>query len=134
METPSETCELTPALTILSERLAIAKLSPEASIPAWAEGKGFCSITRTDDELSIVVPQERVPADVLCERDFRCLKVEGPLDFDLTGVLVRLVAPLAEARISTFALSTYDTDYILFRQSDLDRARNVLTAAGHEVT
>ncbi len=123
-----------PALTILSDRLAIAKLSAEANIPVWAEGRGFCSITRTADELSIVVPQERVPSDVQCERDFRCLKVEGPLDFDLTGVLVRLAAPLAEARISIFALSTYDTDYILVRQSDLDRARNVLTAAGHEVT
>ncbi len=89
----------------------------------------FCSITRTADEVSIVCPLGRVPDDVRRESGWRCLKVEGPLDFALTGILASLAVPLAQAGISIFAISTYDTDYLLVK--DLDGAVATLTGEGH---
>jgi len=99
----------------------------------WAQGHEFLSITRTPDELSIVAPQEHLPARVKCQRDFRALQVAGPLAFDQVGVLASLATPLADAGISIFAISTYDTDYILVRQADFLRAVESLRAAGHTV-
>jgi hypothetical protein len=119
-------------VTVLPETLAICRLAPDAEGPAWARG-GFCSLTRTGEELSIVCPGDSVPADVRAEHGFRALKVCGPLDFSLTGVLASLAVPLARAGISIFALSTYDTDYILVRGEQLAAALTVLRDAEHEV-
>ena len=99
-------------------------------IPEWAHS-GFFSMTRTPDELSIVCNEEIVPDGVACEKGWHCLQVKGPLDFALTGILASLAAPLAEAGISIFAISTYDTDYFLVKE--LDRAIAVLFKAGHNV-
>lgn len=99
----------------------------------WTQGHEFFSITRTPEELSVVVPQEHVPESITCQRDFRALQVAGPLAFDQVGVLASLATPLADAGISIFAISTYDTDYILVRQADLLRALEALRAAGHTV-
>jgi hypothetical protein len=123
----------TLALTLLPDRLAVCRLAPREPVPAWTGDGPFLSVTRTADELSIVCAAERVPDDVRCERDFRCLAVQGPLDFAATGILASLAAPLAAAGISIFALSTYDTDYLLVREGDLDRALVGLTGAGHRV-
>ena len=82
----------------------------------------------------MVVPEEAVPPDCRAEPGWRCLKVLGPLDFGLTGVLASVAAPLAEAGVSVFALSTYDTDYFLLRQADLTTAKRVLAEKGHTVT
>lgn len=120
-------------LTLLPDHLAVCRLAPDAALPAWAAGPGFVSITRTDEELSIVVRQDRVPGDVVAVGPWRALKVQGPLDFALTGVLAALTAPLADAGISLFAIATYDTDYILVRAETLDAAINALRAAGHRV-
>ena len=92
-------------------------------------------MTRTADELSIVCGDASVPPDLdaRAQRGWRALKVQGPLDFSLTGVLDALTAPLAQARISIFALSTYDTDYVLVHGDDLAQACETLTAAGHTV-
>ena len=110
-------------LTLLPDRLAVCRLAPDAALPPWlAWDGGLISLTRTADELSIVCAEERVPGDVQAERGWRAFKVLGPLDFALTGILAGLAAPLAEAGISLFALSTYDTDYILVRAADLERA------------
>jgi len=119
---------------VLDGRYAVCRLAPEAAIPDWARDGGFVSITRTPGELSIVCPQRSVPADAQAESDFQILKVEGPLDFSLTGILANLSSTLAEAKISIFALSTYDTDYILVRHDDLPQAKAALAAAGHVVT
>ncbi|MGQ3047473.1 MAG: ACT domain-containing protein [Niveispirillum sp.] len=120
-------------LTLLPDHLAVCRLALNAALPAWAAGPGFVSITRTDEELSIVVRQDRVPGDVVAVGPWRALKVQGPLDFALTGILAALTVPLAHACISLFAIATYDTDYVLVRAEALDAAINALTAAGHRV-
>lgn len=111
----------------------MCRLAPDAPLPEWADGPGFTSVTRTHDELSVVVDQMRVPPGVQCQAGFRTLKLEGPFDFSEVGVLASVVNPLAEAGVSIFAVSTYDTDYVLVRQGELERALAVLRAAGHVV-
>lgn len=122
-------------LSVLGETLAICRLAPDAAIPGWLPRAGFLSLTRTPDELSIVCRESAVPAGVTgpVSRGWRALKVEGPLDFSLTGVMASLAAPLAEAEISLFAIATYDTDYVLVSAVNLPLALDVLRAAGHEV-
>ena len=122
------TLETTPTI------FSICRLDPDQPIPAWATQSSLYSISRSQDELSIVCPQSDVPSGVKCEKDWRSLKVKGPLDFALTGILASLASPLAKARISIFAISTFDTDYILVKQSDLEQAVATLTQAGHSVT
>jgi hypothetical protein len=121
-------------LTILQDTFAICRLPPDAPIPTWTSRGPLVSVTRTPDELSLVCLQASVPEGVHCERDWRCLRIEGPLDFALVGVLVSLLSPLAEAGISIFAVSTFDTDYLLVRQPDLSRALEALRQNGHRIT
>jgi hypothetical protein len=120
-------------LDLLPGLLAIAKLAPVAEVPSWALGHGFSSVTRTEDELSIVCPQAAVPDEVVVERGYRCFKVRGPLDFSEIGVLASLAQPLAEAGVSIFVLSTFETDYLLVQERQLSAARDVLLASGHVV-
>ena len=119
------------ALSLLSGTFAICRLAPEADIPSWALDGEFFSVTRTEEELSLVCLQEKVPEDIRCEKDFRCLKVGGPLDFSLTGILSSLTIPLAQAGISVLALSTFDTDYLLVKEAHVDRAVQKLSQAGY---
>lgn len=120
-------------LVILQETMAICQLPPEAGLPAWAVEGPFFSITRTPDELSIVCHQANVPDGVTSNRDWRAIKVAGPLDFSLTGILAALAVPLAKAGISIFAISTFDTDYLLVKIDQLENATAVLRAAGHQI-
>ncbi|OWJ65742.1 ACT domain-containing protein [Inquilinus limosus] len=114
-------------LSLLPETLAVARLPAGAALPGWVDWSDpFVTVSRTRDELSVVCPEARVPAETRAERGWRGFKVEGPLDFALTGILARLAAPLAEAGISIFAISTYDTDYLLVRTGDLEAATSVL--------
>lgn len=110
-------------LSVMPNSLAVARLNASSSIPNWAiESQDFFSITKTHDELSIVCDEDKVPKDIKVEKGWKCLKVEGPLDFGLTGILSSLAQPLAEAKISIFAVSTFDTDYILIKQKNLNEA------------
>jgi enamine deaminase RidA (YjgF/YER057c/UK114 family) len=111
-------------LTVLPGTLAVCRLPASDRIPSWALElhEGFVSITRTPDELSIVCPQEAVPPDTQVEEGFRALMVPGPIPFEETGVMARIATPLAAAGISIFAIATYDTDYVLVRETDLERA------------
>jgi hypothetical protein len=120
-------------LKLLPGVFAVCRLAPEAAAPEWATAGPRTAITRTQEELSIVCLEAQVPAGVLGEKGWRCLKIEGPLPFSLTGVLASLVNPLSEAGISLFAFSTYDTDYVLVKKAVLDRAIQALTGAGHTV-
>ncbi len=120
-------------LTLLPDPFAVCRLDREALIPDWAQTSGFYSITRTHDELSIVCFQRCVPAGVQHEAGWRCLKVEGPLDFALIGILASLATPLARAGVSLFAVSTYDTDYLLVKDNDLEQAAAALREAGHRI-
>ncbi len=124
----------TLTLAVVAGRFAVVRLPPEQAMPAWAWSGVLASATRTETELSIVCADEAVPGTVFTvERGWRALRVAGPLDFSLIGILARLTAPLAEAGASVFALSTFDTDYLLVRATDLERAVGALRAAGHHV-
>ncbi len=120
-------------LTILPERLAVCRLSPEAPIPDWAMRGPFYSVTRTKDELSIVCDEKNVPGDVRSVCCLRALKLEGPLDLSMIGILASLAVPLARADISIFSISTYDTDYLLVTNDNLEKAAIVLSESGHEI-
>jgi uncharacterized protein len=120
-------------LDLFSASYAVCRLAPGLPVPDWAVAGDLVSITRTTEELSIVCPQDQVPVEVRSERDFRVLKIRGPLDFSLTGVLAGLAGPLAAAGISLFAVSTFDTDYILVKQDQLGRAAEILIREGHNV-
>lgn len=120
-------------LSVREEKLAVCSIGPESEIPAWAVDGPFFSLTRTEDELSIICPEACVPSDVACEKGWRALKLEGPFDFDMTGVLVSVTAPLAEAGVSVLAIATYETDYVLVREDQLGAALSVLARVGHTV-
>jgi hypothetical protein len=109
---------------------AVCRLPAGTPVPSWAAGK-FVSITSTADELSIMCPAERVPAETKAERDWRVLKVIGPFPFSAVGVMSAFATPLAAAGISLLAVATFETDYLLVKAGDLERARAALTAAGH---
>jgi hypothetical protein len=119
-------------LTTLDGRFAIARLPADAAVPRWAVGQ-VVAVTRTPDELSVICAERPVPEATPAERGWRCLQVQGPLDFEMTGVLAALSGPLADARIPLLAFSTYDTDYLLIREGHLEAAHAALERAGHRV-
>jgi hypothetical protein len=119
-------------LTLLPDLYAVARLDPDAPVPGWVTGP-FTSVTRTGLELSIVVRADRAHAHYRgehLETGFRILEVEGPLPFDAVGILASIAAPLAEAGVSILALGTFDTDYVLVKETGLERARAALEASG----
>jgi hypothetical protein len=120
-------------LLLIEGTFAVCRLGPADAIPAWAGREGFSSITRTEDELSVVCAAADVPGGVRADRGWRCLRVAGTQDLSQTGVLSSIAAPLAAARVSLFAVATYDTDYVLVRDRSLGDAIAALRAAGHEV-
>ena len=120
------------SLTLLPDRLAVCRLDPDAVTPEPAAA-GFWSVTRTSSELSVVVAEAAVEVGWRAERGWRVLEVAGPLDFALTGILLSLVRPLADAGVPVFAISTFDTDYLLVKEADLAPAITALTGAGHAV-
>jgi uncharacterized protein len=133
---PPQTRRAIVPLVVLSDTLAICRLNSTQPLPAWVKmGEGeFFSATRTPDELSIIVADSRAPKDAKCERGWRLLRVRGSLDFNQVGIIAGLSGALADAGVSIFALSTYDTDYVMMKQADLDRAVAALHQAGYTVT
>lgn len=119
-------------LSLLAGQLAVCQLDPNASIPNWATGD-LLSITRTTTELSIVCEQENVPPEAKAERGWRCLRIEGPLDFTLVGVVASVANALADSDVALFVVSTFDTDYVLVKEEELSKAVESLRAAGHSV-
>jgi hypothetical protein len=120
-------------LDVLGDRFAISRLGGEAAVPPWATAGAFFSITRTRDEVSVVCAEADVPEGTKSERGWRCLRVAGPIEFSVVGVLAALAVPLAAAGVSLFAVSTFDTDYLLVKENDLPAAREALRRAGHVV-
>lgn len=114
----------------MPERLAICRLAPDSRIPEGVCQLSFYSITRTQDELSIVLPELHAEAAWQAEKGWRVLKVLGPLDFNLTGILAGISGVLADAGVSLFAISTYDTDYIMVKEDALDRTISALSGEG----
>jgi hypothetical protein len=121
-------------LELLPDTLAICRLEPGETVPPWTDrSRGFLTISRTAEELSITAIESAVPAEVSCERGYRALRVRGPLPLDLVGILVSIADPLAAAGLGIFAISTYDTDYVLVKGRDVDAAVKALEQAGHQV-
>ncbi len=118
------------ALLHVPGRVAICRLGPTEPVPSWATTGDFVSITRTHDELSVVCNAAGVPDNIRAERDLTALRVEGTLELTMVGVLSALAAPLATARIPIFVVSTFDTDWLLIRESHYDIATRVLREAG----
>lgn len=121
------------AMKLLQEKFGVCRLDKDELIPMWVRNSNFYSITKTMDELSIVCSQAAIPSDIKCEKDWRMLKVEGPLDFSLIGILSSISTILARQGISIFAISTYDTDYILVKDKDLVNAINALSNEKYEI-
>jgi len=118
-------------LSLLPESFAIVGLSPNSDIPAWATQGPFFSVTRSSDELSIVVEESLVPPGVQSQDGWRVIKVHGPFVLTEVGVLASLAGPLAAAKVSSFVISTFDTDYILVASENLAAAMSTLERAGH---
>ena len=114
----------------------MCRLAPDALVPTSALESKFLCVTRTFDELSLVCAEEHVPGHIpdfaLAEKGWVALKLEGPFSFSMTGVLASFIQPLAEARIPIFAISTFDTDYVLIKRENVKQALVALIAAGHE--
>jgi len=120
-------------LTVLAERFAISRLAADAPIPDWATRGSFFSVTRTGDELSVVSELSHVPVGVQSQPGWRVFKVHGPFVLSEIGILSALAAPLAESKISLFAVSTFDTDYLLVAAETLSAAIAALGRAGHTI-
>lgn len=120
-------------LTELAGSYGIARLDPDAAFPVWADGDGFVSINRSEDELSVVCLAARIPANVKRDLGWACFKFQGPFAFDETGVLLSVIRPLSDNSIGIFAVSTFDTDYLLVKEVDAPGVRELLSAAGHEL-
>ena len=115
-------------LQILPQSLTVCKV-PDLSAFAMT---GLYFIGNTDNELSLVCETDRTPVNTAAREDgWRAMRVVGTLDFSLTGILSKLATVLADARIGIFAVSTYDTDYILVKEESLDRAAEALKLAGY---
>ncbi|MPQ32218.1 ACT domain-containing protein [Clostridium estertheticum] len=120
-------------MKLLNEKFSVCRLNKNEQIPEWVKNSSFYSISKTSDELSIVCSQDIIPSNIKCEKDWRILKVEGQLDFSLIGIISSISTILALKRISIFAVSTYDTDYILVKNKDIDNAILALSNERYEI-
>ncbi|MGB6242572.1 MAG: ACT domain-containing protein [Castellaniella sp.] len=118
-------------LRLLNGAYGVARLRSSDPVPAWADGSGFVSISRTDDELSIVCLQDRIPHDVQVDGDWSCFKFQGPFAFDETGIVLSVIEPLSTNGIGIFVVSTFDGDHLLVKSSNLEKTRSLLKQAGH---
>ena len=121
-------------LLLLPDLLAVCRLERGQEIPAWATGGDFYSVSRIREELSIICASSSVPENVRASRGWRAIKIEGPLDLDLVGILVSVAVPLAHAGIGILPVGTFDTDYILVRDRQLGEALKALRATGFNIS
>lgn len=112
---------------------AISRLDPDAPIPVWADGAGFSSISRTEDELSIVSRAERIPAGVRHDIGWTCYRFVGPFAFDETGIVSSVIGPLSAKGFGIFVVSTFDGDHLLLKTATSPAAEEILAEAGHTV-
>jgi uncharacterized protein len=111
----------------------VAQLAVDADVPTWAYGPGFFTVSRTDEELSIVCLSDRIPGGVTVEHGWACLQLVGPFEFTLTGILLAVLQPLALAGVGIFAISTFNTDYVLVKEANHTTAIDALRSGGHSV-
>ena len=120
-------------LTLLSQEYAITRLAPDAQVPSWVGTDGLTSITRADDELSIVCRANHVPTDIPTETGWAALRVDLLAQLDEPGVVISAITPISTAGLGVFVISTHLRDYILVRRNEMDQARLALTQAGHKI-
>lgn len=120
-------------LKLLAKTYAVCSLKKDDEIPVWSMIGDFLSITRTEDELSIVCEEKHVPQGMIYEGGWKILKVEGPLDFSLIGILAKISALMSKNNISIFVISTYDTDYILIKEGNINRAIEILKNENYNI-
>lgn len=120
-------------LSLLKDKYAICTLPNTAPIPDWALTETPVSITRTDKELTIVCAQDIIPLELQCDFNWRCFKIDGSFDLNQTGVISSISSPLANAGISIYVISTYDTDYFLVQDKNLEQTISTLSNAGHSI-
>ncbi|GGB53148.1 ACT domain-containing protein [Deinococcus soli (ex Cha et al. 2016)] len=120
-------------LTVLPGEYAVAQLPAGSAVPDWATLGDLWCVLNAPDELSVVCPAAQVPDGVRVQRGWQALMLTGPFEFTLTGILASVLNPLRDAGVGIFALSTYNTDYVLVAASDLERSVAALRAAGHTV-
>ena len=118
-------------LSVLEETFSIHRLAPDASLPEAVSECDFYSLSKTTDELSLVCPEHLAVKSEKSNPDWKCLKVAGPLDFELTGILAGITDVLAKQKLSVFAISTFDTDYILIKKQGLTAAISALQRVGY---
>jgi uncharacterized protein len=121
-------------LSLLPDLLAVCRLEPGQEIPGWSTAGDFSSVSRIREELSVICASNSVPENVRASRGWRAIKIEGPLDLDLVGILVSVAVPLAHAGIGILPVGTFDTDYILVRDRQLGEALKALRATGFNVS
>ena len=118
-------------LKVLPQELTVCKVD---EVPEGIRGLDFLFFAKTDEEISIVCETKDAPVQTMAREDgWRAFRIEGVLDFSLVGILSKLSAVLADANIGIFAVSTYNTDYVLVKAHDLQRAMDALVVAGYEV-
>jgi hypothetical protein len=120
-------------LVELPGMFAICCLSLDSELQMWFLSDPFFAMVRSDDALTIICDQEKVPAEVQQERGWRALKIEGTFDFTETGILESVLKPLAEAGVGIFAISSFATDYVLVKEESFEVARHALETVGHAV-
>ncbi len=120
-------------IRLLQGIYAVCQISNREKVPSWVEEKGFFSVTKTEDEISVVMLQDKISKEIKAEKDWRILKVEGILDFSLIGILAKISSVLAENQISIFVISTFNTDYILVKEEKIEKAMAVLNLEGYEI-
>ncbi|MEF9933979.1 MAG: ACT domain-containing protein [Clostridium sp.] len=124
-------------INLLKDQYSICKINPNKEIPPWSVKGDFYSISRSEEELSIVCAQSLIPTnnidEIICDKNWSLLKIEGILDFSLVGILSKISTILATNKISIFAISTYNTDYILVKSSQIDTAIGCLENSGYKI-
>jgi len=118
-------------LRVIEGRYGIARLAPDAPIPQWSGGPGFLSISRADDELTVVCLEQRIPADIESDLGWACLRTVGPFDFQATGIVQTLIQPLSDNGIGVFIVCTFDGEHLLISENDFGKGQALLIAAGH---
>ena len=121
-------------LSLLKDKYGICTLPNTAPIPDWALTQSLASITRTEKELTIVCRLEILPSQYQSGLKWRCFKIDGSFDLNQIGVISSISSPLADAGISIYVISTYDTDYFLIQEQNLEKTISTLSDIGHNIT
>ncbi len=112
-------------------RYAVSQLPADAEVPRWLNGPGFKAVIHSDDEVTVVCLEDRVPLDVTSEKGWACLRTIGPFPFEAAGIVQALITPLSGNGIGVFVVCTYDGEHVLIPASEAEKAVQCLEAAGH---